>query len=231
MTLSCQQGLMVDLLKKLVTNDTVFFDQKIKDIPQKIIKDISLEKRQLLRDHSTIFHTLAEKKYLSAKDIHELYREDSMTYSKSMKTIYRYIDILEKAGLIEYVGFRRLPNSRITENLYRRTALLYFSKEPVKWWELPEYKKYFEKKTEFLAQVKGTSTKDKKELRELIISYTEARDKYMNIQLKHIENNPELVKVLSELSIMEIKGIIGDIAVFEIFIKEPELIERIKKLK
>ncbi len=53
----------------------------------------------------------------------------------------------------------------------------------------------------------------------------------MNIQLKHIEHNPELVDTLSELSIMDIKGIITDIAIFEMFINEPELIERFKKLK
>ena len=73
--------------------------------------------------------------------------------------------------------------------------------------------------------------KNKSELRQLIYSYTEARDKYINTQLKHLENNPELVEILSDLSIMEIKSIITDIANFEIFLNEPELIERFKKLK
>ncbi len=160
-----------------MSDSNVFLEDKVKNSPQKIIKHISLEKRQLLRDHSIIFHALAEKKYMSAKDIHELYKDPTLSYSKSMKTIYRYIEILEKAELLEYIGFRRLPDSRITENLYRRTALLFYSKEPMKWWELPEYKKYFEKKTDFLAKVKNIDSKNKKELRELIDTYTEARDK------------------------------------------------------
>ncbi|MHA1112425.1 MAG: hypothetical protein ACTSRE_15120 [Promethearchaeota archaeon] len=197
-----------------------------------LIMDIPIEKKQLLRDHLTIFQGLSQKKNLSAKDIHELYWEPTeQKYSKSMKTIYRYLDLLEDSKLIKISGHRKPIDSHMTEKLYCRTALLFYSKEPVKWWELPKYKKQFEKKEDFFTKLKNINPKNKSELRQLIYSYTEARDKYINTQLKHLENNPELVEILSDLSIMEIKSIITDIANFEIFLNEPELIERFKKLK
>ena len=197
-----------------------------------LIKNIEVEKKQLLRDHTKIFHGLTQNENLSAKDIHELYWDPTeQKYTKSMKTVYRYLDLLEDAKLIKVSGHRKPVDSHMTEKLYCRTASLYYSKEPVKWWELPEYKKLFEKRTEFYSKIKNLKDITKTELHELISSYTEARDKYINIQLKHLEKNPELVEVLSELSIMEIKGIITDIANYEIFKNEPELIDRFKKLK
>ncbi len=223
-----------DSLEKIVTEhkENGKFKVFIEKEPQ-IIMDIPLEKRQLLRDYKIIFHGLMQKKYLSAKDIHELYWEPlEQKYTKSMKTVYRYLDILVDANLIMECGYRKPMDSHMTEKLYCRTALLHFSKDkPLKWWELPEYKTYFEKKTDFFKKFENFENIDKNELLNLIHAYTEARDKYINQQLKHIEKNPELVGLLSDLTVMDIKGIVTDIANYEIFMNETELIERFRKLK
>ena len=98
----------------------------------KIIANIELEKKQLLRDYKIIFMGLSQKKYLSAKDIHQLYWEPTeQKYSKSKKTVYRYLDLLEEANLIMECGYRKPNDSHMTEKLFCRTALLYFSGEPV----------------------------------------------------------------------------------------------------
>jgi Fe2+ or Zn2+ uptake regulation protein len=126
----------------------------IEDKPN-LIKDIKVETKQLLRDHKLIFHGLMQNPNLSAKDIHELYWDPAEhKYTKSMKTVYRYLDLLEEAGLVKVSGHRKPVDSHMTEKLYCRTALLYYSKEPVKWWELPEYKNQFDKETEFYQKLK-----------------------------------------------------------------------------
>jgi hypothetical protein len=198
----------------------------------KIIMNIPLEKRQLLRDYKIIFSGLVHKKYLSAKDIRELYWEPvEQKYAKSMKTVYRYIDLLQNEGLIMECGYRKPVDSHMTEKLYCKTALLHFTKEPLKWWELSEYNPYFEHMTDFFQKSKKIDSLDRSEIRDMINAYTEARDKYISSQLALIEQNPELVEMLSELSVMDIKGIITHIADFEIFMNEPDLIDRFRKLK
>jgi DNA-binding transcriptional ArsR family regulator len=74
--------------------------------------------------------------------IPEAENPDGPVYSKSLKTVYRHLNILEKAGLVKIAGHRKYPGSRQTEKLCCRTATVFFQEREAeeKWWETEEGK-------------------------------------------------------------------------------------------
>ena len=210
------------------------FKDYITEKPDVVI-EISPEKRSLLREHRKIMFALSEKKYLTVKEIHELFwMSEKKKYGKSMKTIYRYMDLLENADLVKVAGHRKQKNSRMTEKLYCRSALLYYDKETPsmeKWWKTPEYERIIQKSIDFFILYKNLPEGSNSKLKSLMESFIETRVGYINNQLKVIKSNPEFVKFFSDLSMMEMKNVITDVALFQIFMHEKKIIEGFRQLE
>jgi len=66
---------------------------------------------------------------MTAKEIHYLYYDDKgKKHSKTIKTIYRYLEKLEDAELVTIAGHRITKGSRVAEKLYSRTARIFILK-------------------------------------------------------------------------------------------------------
>lgn len=94
-----------------------------------IILDINPEQRYLINQHHAIVAGLRNGN-LTVKEIHQLYwdpRENKPT--KTLKTIYRYLDILEENGIVAVAGQRMTIGSRITEKVYCLTAEYFHDSE------------------------------------------------------------------------------------------------------
>ncbi|MFV2015407.1 MAG: hypothetical protein ACC656_08275 [Candidatus Heimdallarchaeota archaeon] len=94
-----------------------------------IILDINPQQRYLITQHHTIVMGLRNGN-LTVKEIHQLYwepRENKPT--KTLKTIYRYLDILEENGIVAVAGQRMTMGSRITEKVYCLTAEYFHDSE------------------------------------------------------------------------------------------------------
>ena len=144
------------------------------------------------------------------------------------------MDLLEEANLVKIAGYRKPIKGRMTEKLYCRTALLYYNQDSPsteKWWKAPEYQQLKQKSTDFLILYKNLKQNTDPKINALIDTYLETRNRNINNLLKVIQANPEFVKFFSKLSVMEMKSVVTDIALFQIFMNEDELIEGFKNLK
>ncbi len=210
------------------------FKDYIIEKPEVVI-EINPEKRSLLKEHRKIFGALSAKGNLTVKEIHAIFWDPMQTkYEKSMKTIYRYMDLLENAKLVKIAGHRKQENSRMIEKLYCRSALLYYDKETPsmeKWWKTPEYERIIQKSIDFFILYKNLPEGSNSKLKSLMESFIETRVGYINNQLKDIKSNPEFVKFFSDLSGMEMKSIITDVALFQIFMHDKKIIEGFRQLK
>ena len=83
---------------------------------------------ELAKEHARILQALGEKGDMSVKEIHDLYTTTKGKHTKTLKTIYRYMEILEEADIVQVAGYRKYANRRTTEKLYTRTAKIFFNK-------------------------------------------------------------------------------------------------------
>ncbi|MFW9981829.1 MAG: hypothetical protein ACFFE3_07930, partial [Candidatus Thorarchaeota archaeon] len=119
---------------------------KKKDPPQDFITSGPMpvimtndEQMNLINENIEIIGALGTRQFMTVKQIHHLFLEDPKgpVYSKGLKTIYRHLENLEKAGLVKIAGHRKYPGSRQTEKLYCRTGKVFFQERDAtgsKWW-------------------------------------------------------------------------------------------------
>ena len=95
------------------------------------------------KENHTIISGLKREKellYLTVKEIHEFYKDEEGEYSKSLKTVYRYLEKMKEVGYIVEGGRRVTENKRNTEFLYcLKAELIFFEDEPEdeRWWNQP----------------------------------------------------------------------------------------------
>ena len=64
---------------------------------------------------------------MTTKEIHDLYIDDeTKNHTYTIKTIYRYLEILEEIDLVKIGGHRITEGMRLAEKLYTRTANIFF---------------------------------------------------------------------------------------------------------
>lgn len=132
---------MVDLDK----NNAIPDFQDMINFDQGIILDINSEQRYLINKYHIIFEGL-QKRNLTVKEIHQLYwqpRENKPT--KTLKTVYRYLAILEENRIVAVAGQRMTKGSRITEKVYCLTAEYFHDSEiDLAFWDSKEAKPFAE---------------------------------------------------------------------------------------
>ncbi|MHA2424797.1 MAG: hypothetical protein ACXAEF_08420, partial [Candidatus Thorarchaeota archaeon] len=89
-------------------------------VKPELVLILTKDQMDLAMEHIGILKELVTKN-LTVKEIHSLYWDSSKKeYSKTIKTIYRYMDSLEEEGLVKVAGHRKPTDSRMTEKLYCR---------------------------------------------------------------------------------------------------------------
>ncbi len=224
----------------MVSPKKPLYNDFITEKPLVILK-ITAEQRNLLKEHSTILRALAKNTYLSVKEIHKLYKvplekkeEKKEKFTKSMKTIYRYMELLEDSGLVKVAGFRKPSDSRMSEKLYCRTANIFFFKEKDEkdqYWKSEEFKQLYRLIAKIFCKNNHLSLDLQKKIENLIELFSEKQAHYLNRHLEQIEQNLELANEFKELPIMDIKRVITDVTIYEIIFNHPDLISQFQKLR
>ena len=206
----------------------------------KIIQKFSSEIRPLLKEHTTIVKGLGKHKFLTIKEIRNLYwNEKENKHTKSMKTIYRYMDILENANLVKVAGHRKPKDGRMTEKIYCRTSTIYFLKDDgdnnsgdeIPYWKSEEFQKRIQFLAKIFVQNNDIDPNREKEVFNIIEKFTEMQALNITTILGRIEANPTLVDGYDEFSLMDFKRMLSDLSMFEIIFQQPEFIKQIQELK
>ncbi|MFQ5979706.1 MAG: hypothetical protein ACE5OZ_16375 [Candidatus Heimdallarchaeota archaeon] len=105
------------------------------DFEPERIKLISKETMALAREYLVLIRALADGSK-TVKELHGLYKDPNTEIPAiTIKTVYRYLEKLEKAELVTVAGHRATQGSRIPEKLYSRTARIFFQQLDDAEWE------------------------------------------------------------------------------------------------
>jgi Fe2+ or Zn2+ uptake regulation protein len=123
-----------------------FTDEEIKEYinyTPAIVKFLNKDENTLAEKFPKIIDVL-RKKNMTVKEIHNIfYDQELKTHSYAIKTIYRHLEELERAGLVSVAGFRETKGSRKAEKLYTKSAIIFFQQMDE---EYKHYKKDVRKK-------------------------------------------------------------------------------------
>jgi len=121
---------------------------------QHIIMNIDRNQRMLVDKYDKIVQALADK-IMTAQEVHALYLDyRSVDFNLTIKSVYRYLNILKEANLVAIAGYRITPGKRIFENLYSLSAKYYHLGHQVgDFWELGDSRQYSDNMSELLGSV------------------------------------------------------------------------------
>jgi len=184
----------------------------------------------LAKEHQNILNALAERN-MTVKEIHELYLLPKGKHSKTLKTIYRYLDMLEQLDLIKVAGHRKYQGARSLEKLYCRTAKVFFNDDvsrKEKWLTSEEGIMFIDTLTEIL-WMNHDRKGDKTQLRNLVVEYFRKQQTQSHNMIEKITNDDEYADTLDKLSFYYIKSIVDIMPQIQTMLDNKELIEKIRK--
>lgn len=197
------------------------------------VKVLQKQEMELAYEHTLLLTSLG-KKNMTAKEIHSLFWDpDEEKYTKTIKTVYRYLEALETAGLVKEGGHRKPKDSRLTEKLYCRSAVVFFARdrdEIPKWWMSGEGKSLFKKLSDVSKEFFAIPDNDISVFQKLMIEFYSARTDVVERFLLEISDNKELTEILSGQGIDEIKFILGMVGLLGVLTKNPELMGSLQKI-
>ena len=201
-------------------------EQNYKDFIEKeseLVMKVNPKQSKLLSEYVLITKNLGEKGKMTVKEIHELYWDEKKNkYDKTLKTIYRYMDLLEENNIVQVSGHRKPKGSHLTEKLYCRTSMIYFEEEPerTQWWIEKEVMKQCELIWEVSKKYFGFEEEYRKGYAEILGSYYTEREEIIRELLEMVEGDKELAEKLKGISIMDFKSIFTTISMIKSFSKE-----------
>lgn len=186
----------------------------------------------IAKEYGTIISALNEGNK-SVKDIHNLYKvPGTKKHRKTLKTIYRYMDTLEKAGLVKIAGYRKYSKKRATEKLYCRTARVFFNQDNQQkeyWYTSEEGQTFVESVTQLIWNLNEKTDTPPPELNELITEYMMEGQKQANRIIEKITTDEKLATILDKHTLSRIQGLL-DISSQIQAVLEKDTRERLKKL-
>jgi DNA-binding transcriptional ArsR family regulator len=199
--------------------------------PSETMKFIRKDQMQLMDEYMDIIRALSGTNK-TVKELHELYwSPEKKEYSKTIKTVYRHLDTLEKAGLVKVAGHRKPANSRLTEKLYTRAAKVFFLEEKErgpKWWETEDGEEQIKEIVTVVWEYFGIE-KDSSKFTQLLIQYYDGWDSTVMDLFGKTQDNETISDIFGEAGINKIKSLAGFIGILGAFSKHPDLLENMLK--
>ncbi|MHA2272603.1 MAG: hypothetical protein ACXACI_12125 [Candidatus Hodarchaeales archaeon] len=192
-----------------------------------------LNKRQLevSMSHIPLLKALRNK-YMTAKEIHNLYKDpETGKHSCTLKTVYRYLEKLEKEGLITVAGHRIMEGSQIAGKIYSRTANLFFPQqddEHSKWWETERGQEFAQKMNTIMSESLQRAEADTGKFYDFFKQYIETGAHIMGELLEKTKDSEKLAAVFIESETLEPLTIYTSTLL--IFMHQPELLEELRKI-
>ncbi len=199
----------------------------------KALKFLTKEQMKIVGDYYIIMQAL-RKKCMTAKDIHNLYYDkEKKEHGYTIKTIYRYIEKLEKIGLIKEAGYRITKGTRISEKIYCRSANLFYEEvEEGKqsWYELPEGKDFVKTLGILISELMENPDLDQNIFYEMFKDFALKKDKVILDVISKASKNPEIAELYAKLDIDYVNKLNIYLSFMITFMKEPEYLEKFLKL-
>lgn len=181
------------------------------------------------KKHTEILHALKTGN-LTVKEIYETYKRPDGKYTKTLKTVYRYLDTLEQLDLIMVAGHRKYKGARSLEKLYCRTAKVFSDDQTKKkeWLQTEDGKKFLDSMTEVLWRMKDGNG-DKAELRKLVEKYFSKIQDHSNDLIKSMSNEEKYRDIIEESSFDHIRGLLEMMPHILTALESGDLTEKIRK--
>jgi hypothetical protein len=206
------------------------------DYQPEAIKLLSQEEFEVATKFHTILSALRDK-ILTVKEIHDLYLvesdDDSKLHSVTQQSVYRYLEELEKSGLIMVVGYRKTEGVKSSERIYGRSAKIFSMSPTSDMQELDEAQEGFLKN---LAKILGIALNvniDNLKLDEFVKFYRNLdSQRSTNVQNLYdkAKTDETLTTIFSSMSIEQINEAIWYVQQFLPFIQNPEMLNDLKSL-
>lgn len=206
------------------------YQDYIANKPQRFLL-LNTEQHQIVLEHATIIKALSQGN-MSVKEIHNQYLiPGTKKHSKTLKTIYRYMDTLENAGLVMIAGYRKGTDSRGTEKLYCRTARVFFNKDnqhKEQWLTTQEGQEYLESLTQIMWNINKKENPPPPELKTHITDYIKGTRKEVNKVIDKITTDEKLANILDKHSVSEMQKILEITSQIQTML-ETDTLDQIKK--
>jgi hypothetical protein len=200
-------------------------------VKPELVKILTKEQMSLAMEHMDILRELATKN-LTVKEIHALFWDSSKKkYTKTIKTIYRYMDTLEEGGLVKVAGHRKPADSRMTEKLYCRTAMVYTQEEEDRgpsWYETDEGAVVLQDTSRLILRFFDLPEDRRKELEKLLVRYYSNRDIVVRDLLQKLAKDEILAETMVKIGMGEFKGIASMLGMLGVLLTLPEFQNQVK---
>lgn len=146
-----------------------------------------------------------------------------------VKSIYRYLKVLEEAGLVVPAGQRVVAGKMVNETLFARTGQIFllFNLKP-DWWLTTEGKKVAKRIGKLMAFSFNAKAPPVKALQDLFVRYEAKRQSVL--EELATKGDKEMLEILASSSLEEHFRIEAYVGSFVSFITEPELLKELKQL-
>jgi len=198
-----------------------------------MVRFLDAEQTKIAAKFGPIIAALRENKYMTAKEIHDLYiDEDTNKHTYTIKTIYRYLEKLEEMDLVKIGGHRITEGLRLTEKLYTRTANIFFKakKEEIHPEVLKHRKEDLERVFKVLKQVEGKPKIDFNLFEELLLKKMDLEQELNREITAKIPEDKILTELYSSLHIDSVNYISELAAMVLVITKHPEIFEKLSKM-
>jgi hypothetical protein len=198
--------------------------ERFKLLPQKAF--------DMASEYGTIIAALSEGA-MTVKEIHGLFKNEEGKHSKTLKTVYRHLETLEKEGLVMLAGHRKYEGKRTVEKLYTRTAKVFFQQDPTHkeaWLSTEQGKRYMEMYTELTWKLKGKEGPPPEELREAVTTYFRSLQIHVNEIIDKAMTDEDFSDAMDKYNLKEIKSALSMVSQIQTTIKSHETIDEIKKI-
>ena len=197
------------------------------------VKIVSKEEFDLIKEHYLIISAL-QNNLMSVKDIHNLYQDQKTgEYDYTLKTTYRHLEKLEKAGLVAAAGYREKIGSRSCEKVYCRTAKIFFpdlGNEELKRWESENSEKYSQVIRTVLSELLHTSQPDKNDFNSLFKKFFDLQYQTKQELIAKAGKNSKFAESLSQIDIAQLNSITDAISVLKVLLQQPDLLNQMQSL-
>lgn len=207
--------------------------QDIVDYKPIVLKVIEDEKTlKILTDPNYgVIISILRKKPMTVQEIKKSYDKeakmcDTIT-EKSSKTIYRYLKVLEEAGMVVVAGQRVIIGKTASEKLYMRTAQIFEPRHRQIDWLGEEGKKWAQRFGTLVSCMLNTNQEPSVEcIQEFFEKWSKAKSAALE---KMASTAPDdAMEIITSGDLMELSGILGRVHIFGPLMNQPDLLEQIR---
>ena len=190
------------------------------------------DEMDLAEENIKIIKALREK-MMTVKEIHDLYFDNTnKTHKYTIKTIYKYLEKLEKAGLITVAGHRITEGGRIPERVYSRTAKVFLREDDTlesQWWNKDVGRAFSENVMIAISDLLQYSEPDSKTFHDSFKELLKNVYKTDHALMKKAKHSKKLATLFSAIEFEELNKLAIYIDILVTLMQHPELLVQMQK--